>query len=80
MIVRVDCAADARGEPMPRRVHLGGRVVELAAILDQWPGAGHHYVKARGADGALYILRQDETNDVWELTLYRAPGQADTGL
>lgn len=72
MIVRVECRPGHRDEPMPRRLFLGGRPVELAEILDWWPGADHRYFKAKGEDGARYILRHDLARDCWELTLFEA--------
>jgi len=74
MIIAVECAPDPHGEPVPHRLHLGARPVEVAAILDRWPGADHLYVKLRGSDGALYILRHDRTRALWELRLYDAGG------
>lgn len=74
MIVAVECEPGHHGEPVPRRLRLGQRPVDVIEILDRWPGADHLYVKLRGADGALYILRQDTTRAIWELTLYDAAG------
>lgn len=74
MIVAVECEPGHRGEPVPRRLHLGQRPVDVVEILDRWPGADHLYVKLRGSDGALYILRHDAARAIWELTLYDAAG------
>ena len=70
MIVRVDCVPDQHGDPRPVRLHLGERPVDLARILDVWPGADHSYVKAEDASGVVWILRHDRPRDVWEVTLY----------
>jgi hypothetical protein len=72
----VEAAPDPSGEPLPRRFRLGARVVEVADILDRWPGADHLYVKLRGTDGATYILRRDADGD-WRLVLFRDPRAAD---
>lgn len=74
MIIAVVCAPGPRDEPVPHRLHIGSRPVDVVEILDRWPGADHLYVKLRGADGALYILRHDTARGVWELTLYDAAG------
>ena len=72
MMVRVECRPGHRDEPMPLRLFFGARGVELVEILDWWPGADHQYFKARGEDGALYILRHDVARNAWELTMYQS--------
>ena len=62
-----------RGPPpeyAPVALHLGGRRVPIAAVLDRWPGRDHQYLKVRAADGAVYILRGDEASGRWVLWLY----------
>lgn len=62
---------------MPRRLHFRWRKVGVAETLDQWHGPGYRYVKVRGDDGCLYILRHDALGLVWHLTLYAtARGQS----
>lgn len=73
MIVPVEHEAGRPDEP--RRLHLGSRAVDVLEILDRWPGADHLYVKLKGADGALYILRHDAARAIWELVLYDAAGR-----
>jgi hypothetical protein len=73
----VETDPDSSGEARPHRFRLGARVVEVAEILDRWPGADHLYVKLRGSDGATYILRQDLARDRWRLVLFRDPRAAD---
>lgn len=72
MIVEVESDPGPRGEAAPRRIHMGRRTVTAVEILDRWPGADHLYVKLKGDDGALYILRHDTTRGLWELTLFDA--------
>lgn len=69
--VAVETAADTVGEPVPLRFHLRRSCIEVAEILDRWPGADHTYVKLRGADGATYILRQDQGRGLWQMVLFR---------
>jgi hypothetical protein len=64
---------EAQGMPMPRRIRLDERAIEVAEVLDQWFGADYRYCKIRGDDGALYILRLDEKRLAWSLTLFRSP-------
>lgn len=72
MIVQVECRPGHLGEPVPHRLYLGPRQVELLEILDWWPGVDHRYFKAKGEDGATYILRHDLTRGDWELTMYES--------
>jgi hypothetical protein len=41
----------------PRSLHRGKRRIE---IIDQWYGPGYRYVKVRGHDRSVCILRFDE--------------------
>lgn len=70
--VQVACYAGHRGEQEPRRFSLGGRPIGVVDILDRWYGPDHRYFKLRGDDGALYILRHDETAGLWELIFFDA--------
>jgi hypothetical protein len=57
---------------MPRRFHFGRQQVDVLETLDQWYGPDYRYIKARGTDGGLYILRFDESQDEWELTMFKS--------
>jgi hypothetical protein len=70
MDVKVDCYSGYRAEETPRRFELDGRRVEVVEVIDRWYGTDHRYFKVRGDDGAVYLLRHDETAGRWELTLY----------
>ncbi len=71
MQVQVETYVDERGAEKLRRIRLDDRVVEVVANIDQWHGAGYRYVKVKGGDGDLYILRRDETAADWDLTMYQ---------
>lgn len=74
MRIKVECYAGHRGEQEPRRIHLNDSVVEAAEILDRWLAPDHRYFKLLGSDGALYLVRHDEHEQVWDLMLYDARG------
>jgi hypothetical protein len=60
----------------PRSLHRGKRRIE---ITDQWYGPDYRYVKVRGHDRSVCILRFDEIGDQWELIMFssaRAQGLA----
>jgi hypothetical protein len=73
----VEAEADPFGEVLPCRFRLGTRMIEVAEVLDRWPGADHLYVKLQGCDGATYILRQDLHRGDWALVLFEAARAAD---
>jgi hypothetical protein len=78
MLVRVEVRAED-GRVTPHRLHLDGRRIDIVDVLDQWYGRDYRYVKARGDDGAMYILRFDEIRQHWELVMFvSARGQAVT--
>ncbi|MFL5338225.1 MAG: hypothetical protein ACJ8H8_34925 [Geminicoccaceae bacterium] len=74
--LEVEATIGATGEPIPRRFTLGARAVEVTDIMDRWPGFDHSYVKLRGADGATYILRHDESAGAWHLVQFIRAGLA----
>jgi hypothetical protein len=71
MKVQVETYVDESGVAKIRRFHLDSRVVEVAENIDQWYGADYRYVKVRGSDGSVYILRLNEIRAEWELTMYQ---------
>jgi len=52
----------------------GERQIDIIEIIDQWYGPGYRYVKVRGHDSSVYILRFDEICDQWELIMFSAAG------
>ena len=70
MRIYVEQPADHRGMPMPLKLHLDGHQVDVLESLDQWYGPDYRYIKVRGYDGNLYILRFDEPRAEWELTMF----------
>ena len=60
MRIQVDTAADAKGAPAPSSVHLYGRNIDVADVIDQWWGVGDRYFKVKDASDNIYILHLDE--------------------
>ena len=71
--VQVESDTGSDGTVVPRRCAFDGKHVEVAELLDQWHGTGHRYVKFRGDDSNLYILRRDDARGTWELTMFETP-------
>jgi hypothetical protein len=72
LCIVVECYAGYRGEETPRRFRLGNRVIEIAEVVDRWFAPDHRYFKVQTAEGEMYILRNDMTTGVWELTPFEA--------
>jgi hypothetical protein len=73
MQVQVETYVDEGGAERLRQFRFDSRVIEVAENIDQWHGAGYRYVKIRGRDDSVYILRHNEIRAEWELTMYQAP-------
>src|SRR5262249_55004428 len=63
--------ADQRGTSSPWRLHFDRRQVDVLETLDYWHAPDYRYIKGRGYDGGLFILRFDQpaewgANDVHE--------------
>ena len=77
MRIQVEPHADLRAAP--RSLYRGERRIDVIEIMDQWYGPGYRYVKVRGHDSSVYILRLDEINDQWELMMF-SMARASNGL
>lgn len=71
MQVQVETYVDEGSAEKLRRFRLDSRVVEVAENIDEWYGADYRYVKIKGSDGNVYILRHNEIRAEWELTMYQ---------
>ncbi len=78
--VNVECYSGYRGEERPQRFSLGERMIEVEEIIDQWHGPDYRYFKLKGDDGGIYILRNEQTADRWELTMFDTGGRDETRL
>ena len=68
--IRVECYAGYRADERPIRFYLADRAIDVVDVLDRWIGVDHRYFKVQGADTGTYILRQDTSTGLWELTLW----------
>jgi len=70
MRIQVDQRTDDRGALVLRCLNFDGRQVEILETIDQWYGPDYRYVKVRGDDEGLYILRFNEPHGGWTLIMY----------
>ena len=56
----------------PRSLYRGERRIDIIEIMDQWYGPGYRYIKVRGDDSSVYILRLDEVSHQCELIMFSA--------
>ena len=65
--VRVECHAGYRGDETPRRFHLEGKSIEVAAILGRWKEPGMLLFRVQSIEGRVYLLRRDEQAGRWDV-------------
>jgi hypothetical protein len=63
-------SSERQGPALARALHLNAARIEVVELLDQWYGSDYRYCKVEGGDGALYILRLDESRSEWHLTMF----------
>lgn len=56
----------------PRAFLLAGHWIEIARVLDRWPGSDHLYLKVQNPEGDLFLLRRDDPTGRWSLHSFRA--------
>ncbi|MGA2126556.1 MAG: hypothetical protein ABSG76_10440 [Xanthobacteraceae bacterium] len=77
MDIDVETHPGHRGMLMPQGFELGARRVEVIETIDQWFGPDYRYIKVKGDDDGLYILRVDDVHATWQLTMFESTrGQA----
>jgi hypothetical protein len=71
----VECYAGYRADERPLRFTFLGKhdakPHEVRKVLDQWYGVGYRCFKVLADDGNVYILRHQETEDIWTLDSFR---------
>ena len=73
--LKVECYAGYKAEERPLRftaLKPDARTFEVKDILDQWYGVGYRCFKVRADDGAIYILKHTEPDDIWTLESFRS--------
>jgi len=76
MKLTVECYSGRKADERPVLFRLGERQYQVEAVLDQWYDPESVFYKVRGADGNLYILRQQTStpDGTWELVSFRQAG------
>ena len=72
MQVRVECYAGYRADQRPIRFELRGHSFEVRGIDDQRYAPDATYFRVLADDGNFYVLRHEETCDLWTLDGFRA--------
>jgi hypothetical protein len=70
--MRVECYAGHRADQRPVRFTLRGHTFEVIDVEDQWYSPEAIYFRVRTGDGDFFVLRHDETQDVWSLDAFRS--------
>lgn len=68
--LRVLAEPGEHGVPEPAAFFLGERRIDVLEVLDRWLATDYGYFKLLTTDG-IYILRHDDHDRRWALTLYK---------
>ncbi|MFN3657239.1 MAG: hypothetical protein ACK4UO_08305 [Pseudolabrys sp.] len=71
MRVDVETHVDDDGNEKLLRIFFDDRLVEATDTIDRWHGDNYRYLKVRDSEGNLYILRHNEIQNAWELTMFQ---------
>ncbi len=75
MELQVECYSGYRADERPLRFAFPGKANapkhEVKEVLDQWYGVGYQCFKVRADDGNIYILRHQDSEDIWGLDSFR---------
>lgn len=69
MRVQVEVQAD-NPKTTPRSLYWDERRIGIVELIDQWYGPDYRYVKLKGDDGGVYILRFDEIRNEWAMIMF----------
>lgn len=72
MTLRVECYSGYKADERPVRFQLGERWLAVVDVVDRWYDPRATYFRVRAEDGAIYILKHDEADDLWTLESFRA--------
>ncbi len=75
-IMRVQIDSHARLQEEPQSLYCGERRITVVEVIDRWYGPRYRYVKVKGHERNVYILRFDQSRDRWDLIMFsseRAP-------
>jgi len=71
MTLRVECYSGYKADERPVRFQLGERWIGVEEVVDRWYSPDATYFRVRAGDGCHYVLRHDESSDVWTLEAFR---------
>jgi len=71
--IKVECYAGYKSDQRPLRITMGGDVLEIRELEDQWYGPSSQYFRVLAGDGNIYVLRHDMEHDSWSLDAFRKP-------
>ncbi len=69
--MKVECYAGYKGEQYPKRFILGGEVLDVSEVQDQWYSPSSQYFRVLASDGNIYVLRHDQEKHIWTLDAFR---------
>lgn len=66
---RVECYAGSRAEEYPLKIYLSGSKIKICKIIDRWLTPEDRCFKVLGEDSKVYLLKYNESKDLWRILL-----------
>ena len=70
-VIKVETYSGYKADQRPLRFVLGSNVYVVEQVEDQWYSPSARYFRVLANDGNFYILRHDESEDLWTLDAFR---------
>lgn len=73
--IRVECYSGYRADERPVKFSIGDQVYAVERVDDKWYSPSATYFRVMAGDGNFYVLRHDESADIWSMEAFRAEKQ-----
>jgi len=72
MLITVETYAGYRADERPLRFALHNAVYHVMEVEDRWYSPDAIYFRVVASDGNRYVLRHEESKNIWSLEAFRA--------
>ena len=72
-MIEVKCYSGYKVNERPVSFRLSHQTYQVLEILDRWYGESSVYFKIKADDENIYLLKYDESQDLWDLVFYQNP-------
>jgi hypothetical protein len=74
-IIHVECYSGYKAEEHPQRIVLRAQTLQVTEVEDRWYSPGATFFRVLVENGDRYVLKRDDTQNLWSLTAFRAVGK-----